>query len=369
MDVSVYERATEIRPLGAGLSVWPNGVSALCALGADGVVGAPGVSHGGGALRRSDGSTLAEFDPAVLVKRYGEPLVGLHRGALRSALIEALGRERLELGKEVQGLTNEGLRLTDGSEIQADLIVGADGLHSNLRAEILGDAEPDDSGIVAYRGVSLWERPVPTGEWWAGESIAGLLPLPEGKVYWYLAHRGDPEPDLIGRLLDQYDEPLPRVVSATPAGEILCHRLYDRDPVDSWSRGSTTLLGDAAHPMLPFLGQGACAALEDAVVLGDAVAKADDIAKAIGDYETKRVKRTGGTRQGLPAGGEGGAGELCSGTSAAKRARLPGAGSDASSPARPGDRPERTALVAQAAKSPWVEVRLGDDSPPSAGSS
>ena len=103
MDVTVYERADEIRPLGAGLSIWPNGVRALRALGLDDVVDASGVSHGGGALRRADGSSLAEFDPAMIAERYGEPLVGLHRGALHLALLKELGRDRLELGTEVRG--------------------------------------------------------------------------------------------------------------------------------------------------------------------------------------------------------------------------------------------------------------------------
>ena len=298
LEVTVYERAEEIRPLGAGLSVWPNGVRALRALGLDGVVDAPGVSHGGGALRRADGSSLADFDPSIFVKRYGEPLVGIDRGALHLALIEGLGHGRLALGAEIQSLADDALRLADGTEIRADLFVGADGLHSAMRAGILGDGDPVDSGIVAYRGVSAWAAPVPDGEWWGGESIAGLLPLPGDKVYWYLAHRGDPEPEAIARLLDEYDEPLPEVIAATPAGDVLCHQLYDRDPVESWSRGNATLLGDAAHPMLPFLGQGACAALEDAVELGEAVAKAGDAKQAIQDYEAKRISRTAGLVKG-----------------------------------------------------------------------
>lgn len=292
MDVTVYERAREIRPLGAGLSIWPNGVRALRTLGLGAVVDAAGVSRGGGALRLANGSPLAEFDPAVIATRFGEPLVGLDRGALHLALIDRLGRDRLRLETTAESVTEDGLRLADGTEAQADLIVGADGLHSVLREEILGDGAPDDSGIVAYRGVSSWERPVPAGEWWGDESVAGLLPLPEGRVYWYLAHRGNPEPESIGLLLDEYDEPLPQVVAATSAEAVLCHRLYDRDPADRWSRGTATLLGDAAHPMLPFLGQGACAALEDAVALGEAVAEADGVHQAIEAYETNRVART-----------------------------------------------------------------------------
>jgi 2-polyprenyl-6-methoxyphenol hydroxylase-like FAD-dependent oxidoreductase len=292
MEVTVYERAGEIHPLGAGLSIWPNGVRALRALGLDVVVDAPGVSHGGGALRRSDGSSLAEFDPSVIAERYGEPLVGLHRGALHKALIDGFGPDLLTLGKEVRGLKRDGLRFADGTEVQADLVVGADGLHSAMREEILGDGDPIDSGIVALRGVSAWDWPVPAGEWWGSESVAGLLPLPDGQVYWYLAHRGELDVESMPRLLDEYDEPLPSVVSATPASDVLCHRLYDREPVDSWSRGTAVLLGDAAHPMLPFLGQGACSALEDAVELGRAVSKAGDIAQAIEDYEAVRVGRT-----------------------------------------------------------------------------
>jgi 2-polyprenyl-6-methoxyphenol hydroxylase-like FAD-dependent oxidoreductase len=298
LDVTVYERAEEIHPLGAGLSIWPNGVNALRALGLDRVVDAPGVSKGGGALRRADGSSLADFDPAVFVKRYGQPLIGLHRGALHSALIEGLGRDRLALGTEIQGLSEGALRLADGTEVHADLIVGADGLNSAMRAEILSDGDPIDSGIVAYRGVTAWDSPVPDGEWWGGKSIAGLLPLPGDQVYWYLAHRGDPEPEAIVRLLEDYDEPLPDVIAATPANDLLCHRLYDRDPVESWSHGNATLLGDAAHPMLPFLGQGACAALEDAVELGNAVASANDAQQAIEDYQARRVKRAAGLVKG-----------------------------------------------------------------------
>jgi 2-polyprenyl-6-methoxyphenol hydroxylase-like FAD-dependent oxidoreductase len=305
MDVTVYERAAEIRPIGAGLSIWPNGVRALRALGVDGAVDAPGVSVSSGALRRSDGSLLAEFDPATFVKRYDEPLIGLHRGALHHALVEALGRDRLELGMDVETVTDGGLRFADGTEIQADLVVGADGLHSGLREEILGDGAPDDSGIVAYRGVGAWGQAVPAGEWWGEQSVAGLLPLAQGEVYWYLAHRGDPEPESIASRVGEYEKPLPEVVAATPLNEVLCHRLYDRAPVESWSRGNATLLGDAAHPMLPFLGQGACAALEDAVALGGAVADSADHEQAINAYEAERIPRAAklvkGSRQAAKA--------------------------------------------------------------------
>ena len=128
MGVSVLERAERIEPLGAGLSIWPNGVKALRALGLGEL--ADEAPRGGGALRRADGSALAEFDPEAIAERYGAPLVGVHRADLHDALIAALGPERIELGTEVSGGTGHELTLAGGATRDADLIVGADGISS-----------------------------------------------------------------------------------------------------------------------------------------------------------------------------------------------------------------------------------------------
>jgi 2-polyprenyl-6-methoxyphenol hydroxylase-like FAD-dependent oxidoreductase len=287
--VTVYERAAELRPIGAGLSIWPNGVHALRALGLGDL--AEEAPRGGGALRRADGSVLAEFDADVIAERYGAPLVGVHRADLHEALIDGAGPDRVKLGAEVTGVGEGALTFADGATEAAGLIVGADGLNSAVRAEIVGDGPPDDSGIVAFRGVADWDGEVPAGEWWGSGTVAGLLPLLTGRVYWYVAFRGAPDEAEMQRRITELAHPLPDIVNATRPGETLAHRLYDRQPIDTWTRGTTTLLGDAAHPMLPFLGQGACTALEDAVALG-AVAARHDLAEALGDYEAARIQRT-----------------------------------------------------------------------------
>lgn len=289
-EATVYEAAPEARPLGAGLSIWPNGVRALRALGlADLVAGAP---RADGALRRADGSVLAEFDPDAIEARFGAPLVGFHRADLHQGLIAALGSERVRTGMRLVGLEDGELRFDDNSSVRADLIVGADGLESTVRGALLGDGEPRDSGIVAFRGVADLEGPVPAGEWWGAGSVAGLLPLGGGRVYWYLAHRGDPDRAALPELLAEYGEPVREAVSRTEPEQVLLHRLCDRDPVPSWSRGSATLLGDAAHPMLPFLGQGAGSALGDAAALGAAVAAEPEVESALASYERARLERT-----------------------------------------------------------------------------
>lgn len=289
-EATVYEAAPEVRPLGAGLSIWPNGVRALRELGLGDLVAA--APRADGALRRADGSALAEFDPDALEARFGAPLVGFHRADLHEGLIAALGAERVRTGMRLAGLDGGELRFEDGSSARADLVVGADGLNSTVRSALLGDGDPRDAGIVAFRGVADFDDPVPAGEWWGPGSVAGLLPLGGGRVYWYLAHRGEPDVAALPGLLAEYGEPVREVARSTDAEQVLVHRLYDRDPVASWSRGTTTLLGDAAHPMLPFLGQGAGSALEDAAALGAAIAAEPDVEAALAGYEKARVERT-----------------------------------------------------------------------------
>jgi 2-polyprenyl-6-methoxyphenol hydroxylase-like FAD-dependent oxidoreductase len=289
-QTTVYEAAQELRPLGAGLSIWPNGVRTMRDLGlAEFVDAAPKT---GGALRRTDGKVLAQFDPTVLEQRFGAPLIGLHRADLHQALVGALGADRVRLGTRLAEYEEGELRFADGSTRRADLIVGADGINSVLRAALVGDGDPRDSGYVAYRGVSTAAIDSASGEWWAPDADAGLLHLGEGRVYWYLAYRGDPDPGELSARAAGFDPVIGEIIEATPPDEVLVHRLFDRDPIVSWSDGNATLLGDAAHPMLPFLGQGACQALEDAVALGSALGVEASVSAGLVEYERARVKRT-----------------------------------------------------------------------------
>jgi 2-polyprenyl-6-methoxyphenol hydroxylase-like FAD-dependent oxidoreductase len=302
-EVTVHEADQEVREIGAGISVWPNGIRALRALGLDALVDDPEVPHVSGALRRADGSVLAEFGANVISERYGEPLVGLHRRDLHGALLEAFGAEGVKRGSRLIDIEDDVLRFADGDSDRPDIAVGADGLRSVARGALISDEEPRDSKIVAFRGVSPAPAEVLAGEWWGDESVAGLLPMRGGLVYWYVAHRvpeglPDPEPDELPRRAAEFAAPLREIVGATPADEVLLHRLYDRPPVRAWSSQKCTLLGDAAHPMLPFLGQGACSALEDAVALGGAVAGNSEVRAALADYDSRRVRRTAKLVQG-----------------------------------------------------------------------
>ena len=120
-----------------------------------------------------------------------------------------------------------------------------------------------------------------------------MLPLAGDRTYWYVAYRGRVgDATELERQLEPFGPPIRALVATTPEDDRLCHGLFDRDPAKRWSRPGLTLLGDAAHPMLPFLGQGACSALEDAVALGAAIASAGSVEAALAAYEAERRPRT-----------------------------------------------------------------------------
>ena len=221
--------------------------------------------------------------------------MGLHRGDLHAALVNELGETNLRLGARVIDVDGGRIALADGAEARADVIVGADGLNSLVREHVLRDGDPIDSGIVAFRGLADRNGEVPAGEWWGPDSVAGLLPVGGGRVYWYVARRGRTDGYELQNALHDYAAPLPQIAHTTPRDQILCHRLYDRPPAKRWSGGATTLLGDAAHPMLPFLGQGACSALEDAVALGEAVANSESVRR--GPECVRGARGSGGPRR------------------------------------------------------------------------
>ncbi|HEX6229739.1 MAG TPA: FAD-dependent monooxygenase [Solirubrobacterales bacterium] len=302
-EVRILERAPRLEPLGAGISLWPNAVRALKRIGVGEMASAVSIPDPDPGIRNRNGKLLARTNPAAIQERFGAPILLLHRANLQHELLADGIGDLVQTGVEVAGISEEGTRViarTSGDEaFEADLVVGADGIHSTVRAELLADGPPRHSGLLAYRGIV--EHPgfdIRWGEYWGAGCIFGVVPIDAGRIYWFATRRTEggepPEENPIPGLLGRFEGWAPEirsVIAATPPHAVLRHDLFDRRPDGRWTSGSVALLGDAAHPMLPFLGQGACQALEDAVALGTALGEAEDVPEALRSYQAARRPR------------------------------------------------------------------------------
>ncbi|MDN4572531.1 3-hydroxybenzoate 6-monooxygenase [Pandoraea cepalis] len=314
--VRLLERAQEIKEIGAGIQIGPNAFHVFKRLGITDAVRAKAAMPQ--RLVMMDGISGEQVVSIPLddqfINRFTYPYALIHRADLHRILFDACLQSNLieiSTNVKVNGLTDHGdsvvLDTTDG-EVRGRALIGADGLWSTVRAQIVGDGAPRVSGHIAYRAVlPISEVPEDlrsnTMTLWAGAKTHLVhYPLRGGELFNLVAvfhsDRYVEGWDAVG----DAEELHLRFRDAVPTVKALLEKietwrmwvLCDRDPVKNWSKGNVTLLGDAAHPMLQYMAQGACMAMEDAVVLADEIAHAnDDLAAAFERYQERRYLRTG----------------------------------------------------------------------------
>lgn len=298
----VFERGSG--EAGAGLTLWPNAFRALEALALDGPVRAASQPLAGMAMYTSRGQTLFALPAAVLQARFGGPGCTLLRAELVDVLRSALDAACLHEGRSCTGIRADADGVTavfdDGSEARGDLLVGADGMRSAIRAQLFGPQALRYAGFTVWRGVAGFDLGGRPGATYLGRGLQfGLFALARRRVYWF-ASANAPEGEREARagrkrrLLERFagwPAPIPDVVAATDEAAILRNDTYDLDPLPAWSRGRVVLLGDAAHPCAPTLGQGACQALEDAVVLARCLRAYPVPEQALASYQARRSGR------------------------------------------------------------------------------
>lgn len=301
--VEVFERVTALREVGAGLSLWANAIKALDYLGLGQEIRALALPETAGGIRTAHGELLMRTSNTQLEAKFGELSVMVHRADLHDLLRRAYGQE-IRLGMECVAVTEEGekvcVRFRNNEEARGDLVIGADGLHSQVRAGLHGQQPPRYAGYTAWRGVVPFDiSRLQPGESWGRGARFGQIPMQGNRVYWFATHNAPPgerSPDgekaELLRIFSDWHDPIRALLEATPEAAILRNDIYDRPPLKQWGRGCSTLLGDAAHPTTPNLGQGACQALEDAVVLAKALQATADIPTALRAYEAARIPRT-----------------------------------------------------------------------------
>jgi salicylate hydroxylase len=312
--VDVYEQAPELTQIGGGINMGPNAVRILRRLGLAAGLDREGVRPLSTHQRRwQNGRTLqrAPLNP-LCEELYGAPHITIHRADLLDVIASGFPAENIHLGHRLIGLESKGEGIEawfeNGARITADILVGADGINSTVRAALFGEEALVFAGCVAYRGLVPVERitdlALETGnQSWVGPG-AHLVhyPVSRGRLLNFVGwtehdewNREDwTDRATVARALAAFEGWHPqvrRIISA--ADTCFIWALFDRDPLLRWSLGRTTLLGDACHPMYPFMGQGAAQAIEDGAALAACLVAGGnaDPGESLRRYERLRLPR------------------------------------------------------------------------------
>jgi 6-hydroxynicotinate 3-monooxygenase len=315
-ECHVYEQTHAITRIGAGINLYPNGTRVLCSLGLEKQLFAVGLRHQAKQSRDFDSGRLTySIDCKRLEDLYGAPVLCIHRGDLAQILTSSLLPGTLHLDRSLTALNDTGgevhLTFANGATATADIVIGADGVNSKVREILLGPEKPIYSGDVAYR--ALFPMALLNGfkledhcKWWHDDRRFMLIYyITAGREEAYFVG-GAPEPvwgkddyspmkvssEHVQKVFHDFHPDVLRVLEAAP--EASRWAILERDPLPLWSRGRVVVLGDACHPMTPYMGQGGSMALEDAAMLVRCLQNAGDShpQSAFQLYEANRADRT-----------------------------------------------------------------------------
>ena len=318
VKVSIFEQAPELSEVGAGLTITPNATKGLMYLGLEKQMKEVGMAHSQQGVRHFEtGEMIVPLERGEkMLEKYGAYQLQAHRADVHNVLIDELklhdsntiytNHELIDLNEKNNSVE---LVFSNNETYEVDFVIGADGNRSAVRKIILGDDDPQFAGYVAWRGL------VPTellGEDDFDEcgSSAFIAPgrvfarylVRNGELYNYVAFLATDEwaeegwaipskVDIVMDIFSDYNQQVKNIIAATPASDLFKWGIFAREPVSKWSTKNITLLGDAAHPLEPFMGQGASLAIEDGVVLGRIIEDSESSDEIVSRYEAARIER------------------------------------------------------------------------------
>ena len=314
IEAHVFEQSAQLSEIGAGLTLSPNALKAFRALGVEDAAIAVGFNAEHSTIRswRSGRVITTQRRGPEVTAKFGASFLTIHRADLLDILARAIPADSVRLGATCTGVSwsdeSAIAHFADGSEVEADVVIGADGIHSAVRESLFGPDAPHFTGCVCWRGLVPIEA-LPEGtlgtemtSWWGPHGHVVHYRVRRGELVNFVAHYNTDawteeswtrECDR-AELFETYARWHPSLLRLfESSARYYKWALYDRDPLDQWGKGRVSLLGDSAHPMLPYLGQGAGMAVEDGCILADVLARgANDLTAALREYERMRMPRT-----------------------------------------------------------------------------
>ncbi|MBD2105932.1 FAD-dependent urate hydroxylase HpxO [Nodosilinea sp. FACHB-13] len=308
-QVEIYDRAQELRPAGAGISLWSNGVKVLNRLGLGEKLAAIGGEMNAMEYRSHTDESLSYVDLRPLFERVGQRPYPVARTDLQTMLLEAFGPEDVHLGMLCTGVEQDEHSATavfeTGERASGDLVVGADGIHSAVRTHVVGQVDRRYARYVNWNGLVKADPELCDPNLWVlyvGDSKrASMMPVGGDRFYFFfgapMAEGTQVEPtyrqDELSKIFQGWPEPVQKLIQALDPEQTNRLEIGDIDPLDCLVKGRIALVGDSAHATTPTLGQGGCQAIEDAEVLTRYLHTTNiGVADALKRYETARKDRT-----------------------------------------------------------------------------
>jgi len=309
IECEVFEAVKVMKPVGAAISVWSNGVKCMNHLGMGYIMdklGGPMLSMA--YLEAKSGQVMTQFSLEPLIEAVGERPCPVSRADLQAMMVDDWGREKVQFGKRIERVeeNDQGVTayFTDGTVATGDFMIAADGANSVVRATVLGKkVDRRYAGYVNWNGlIEIDESIAPAEQWtiFVGEGKrVSLMPIADNRFYFFLdvplpvgldEDRETLRDDLKGYFAD-WAEPVQKLIDTLDPMTTNRIEIHDVEPFDTFIKGKIALLGDSAHPTTPDIGQGGGSAMEDSIALGMAFSETKDIASAFSAYEAMRNER------------------------------------------------------------------------------
>jgi 2-polyprenyl-6-methoxyphenol hydroxylase-like FAD-dependent oxidoreductase len=306
INAMIFEAANEIKEVGAGLGLGANAIKALKILGIENDVISKGRFLPSFTIYDQSGQKIITTDSVSLSKKYGLDNFSIHRADLHQVLLSKLDPACIQTNKQVDRIKQHEEYITiyfkDGTAYETDYLIAADGIHSVIRKQLLPGSK------IRYAGYTCWRAVIDNtnlqvnecSETWAAQGRFGIVPLSNNRIYWFacvntVADNPVMKKYKVDDLLQQFNNfhhPVKSILQETKNENMIWSDVIDLKPIDQFAFGNIILTGDAAHATTPNLGQGACQAIEDAVILANEIKKSSDIAMAFKSFEQLRLKRT-----------------------------------------------------------------------------